>query len=204
MMKAAEIMTTEVVTIKGSATVAEAVTTMRDRNIRTLIVARRHDQDAYGIVTQTDVVSKVVAYGKDPKTVRVYEIMTKPCVPINPDLGVEYAARLMTSLGIHVAPVIKDKLLGIISFTDIINKSDFLEKPKVNVLREEIQAAIANARKLAQEKGASSSEAAVAWDIVEELQAEAAHQTAKPIQKTAFEEYCEENPNALEARMYDS
>jgi len=35
------------------------------------------------------------------------------------------------------------------------------------------------------------------------LQAEAAHQQAKPLIKTAFEEYCEENPAALEARVYD-
>jgi hypothetical protein len=43
----------------------------------------------------------------------------------------------------------------------------------------------------------------VAWDIVEELQAEAAHQRAEVLQKTAFEQYCEENPDALEARLYD-
>ena len=54
------------------------------------------------------------------------------------------------------------------------------------------------------EKGATSKECAAAWDIVEELQAEAAHQKAERIEKTAFETYCEENPDAFEARMYDS
>ncbi len=89
-MKAAEIMTTEVAKIKGSETVAKAVQLMREKNIRTLIVDRRHDEDAYGIITETDIVYKVVAFGQDPQKVRVYEVMSKPCIVINPDLGVEY------------------------------------------------------------------------------------------------------------------
>ncbi|MBD0301742.1 MAG: CBS domain-containing protein, partial [Tolypothrix sp. T3-bin4] len=67
MMKAADIMTKEVVTIRGSATVAEAVALMKKNGLRALIVERRHDQDAYGLVTETDIVYNVAAYGKDPK-----------------------------------------------------------------------------------------------------------------------------------------
>ncbi|MFM7352113.1 MAG: CBS domain-containing protein [Microcystis aeruginosa] len=118
-MKAAEIMTTEVAKIKGSETVAKAVQLMREKNIRTLIVDRRHDEDAYGIITETDIVYKVVAFGQDPQKVRVYEVMSKPCIVINPDLGVEYVARLFANTGIRFAPVIKGGLLGVISVSDI-------------------------------------------------------------------------------------
>ncbi|MGB8703094.1 MAG: Calvin cycle protein CP12 [Thermosynechococcaceae cyanobacterium] len=69
-------------------------------------------------------------------------------------------------------------------------------------LNSEIQAAIDQAHAVSAEKGANSKESAVAWDIVEELEAEAAHQQAKR-PKTSFEEYCDENPEALEAREYD-
>ncbi len=203
MMKAADIMTTHVVTIKGSDTIAQAVTTMREKGVRTLIVARRHDQDAYGILTQTDIVRQVVAFGKDPQMMRVYEVMTKPCVVINSDLGVEYVARLMTDLNIHAAPVIQDQLLGIISFTDIIDKSDFLEKPQAKLLQAQIKAAIAEARQVTAEQGGQSTAAQVAWDTVEELQAEAAHQTATKLEKTALELFCEEHPDSQEALMYD-
>ena len=203
MLKAADIMTTDVVTIRGSATVADAVKLMKEKSLRALIVERRHDLDAYGIVTETDIVYNVAAFGKDPKKVRVYEIMTKPCIAINPDLGVEYVARLFANTGIRRAPVIKDKLLGIISVTDILRKSDFVEQPKEVSLAGEIQKAIANARAICAEKGPTSRECAAAWDIVEELQAEASHQRAKTLEKTAFEEYCEEFPEAMEARMYD-
>ncbi|MEQ9487043.1 CP12 domain-containing protein [Coleofasciculus sp. F4-SAH-05] len=204
MMKAQDIMTTDVVTIRGSATVADAVDLMNDMGLRALIVDRRHDQDAYGIVTETDIVYKVIAYGKDPKKVRVYEIMNKPCIVVNPDLGVEYVARLFANTGIRRAPVIKDKLLGIISITDILAKGDFLDKPKSVLLEDEIRKAVEEARAVCAQKGPTSKECAAAWDIVEELQAEAAHQRAEKPSQTAFEEYCQEYPEALESRMYDS
>lgn len=204
MLKAADIMTKEVVTIRGSATVDQAVKLMREKGLRSLIVQRRHEQDAYGIVTETDIVYKVTAFGKDPKKLRVYEIMSKPCIVINPDLGVEYVARLFANTGIRRAPVIKGELLGIISVTDILTKGDFLEQPKEVVFEQKIQEAIEQARAIGLEKGATSPECAAAWDAVEEMQAEAAHQRAKAVEKTAFEEYCEDYPEALEARMYDN
>ena len=204
MMKAEDIMTTEVVTIRGSATVAEAVAMMNDLCLRALIVERRHEQDAYGIVTETDIVYKVAAFGKDPANVRVYEIMTKPCIVVNPELGVEYVARLFANARIRRAPVISNTLVGIISITDILSKSDFVTKPKSILLEQQIEKAIEDARAVCREKGATSKECAVAWDIVEELQAEASHQRAIKIEKTAFDLYCEENPEAVEARMYES
>jgi CBS domain-containing protein len=202
MMKASEIMTQDVVTIRGSATVAEAIAVMKSRGYRTLIVDRRHEQDAYGIMTESDIVGKVVAFGKDPKRMRVYEIMTKPCIAINPDLGVEYVARLFLNTGIHSAPVIQGTLLGLITMSDILHKGDFVEKPKEITLNTEIQKAIDQARKICAEKGAASKACAVAWEVVEELQAEASHQQAKT-HRSAFDEYCEEFPEAAEARMYD-
>jgi len=202
-MKAADIMTKDGVTIRGSATVAEAVKLMKEKALRALIVDRRHEEDAYGIVTETDIVYKVTAFGTDPKQVRVYEIMTKPCITVNPNLAVEYVARLFAQNRIRRAPVIEGKLLGIISVTDILTKSDFVEQPKTVLLKQKIQQAIEDARAICAEKGNTSPDCAAAWDIVEELQAEAAHQRAEKLEKTAFEEYCEEYPEAVEARMYE-
>jgi CBS domain-containing protein/uncharacterized protein YbjQ (UPF0145 family) len=204
MMKAEDIMTKNVVTIRGSATVAEAVGLMKEKRLRALVVDRRYDNDAYGIVTETDIVYKVIAYGKNAKEVRVYEIMSKPCIVVNPDLGVEYVARLFANTGIHRAPVIQGKLLGIISITDILTKSDFVEAPKVLLLEERIEKAIQEARAICTEQGAYSKACAAAWDEVEELQAEAAHQKAEGMvsAKVSFEKYCKENPDAPECRNY--
>lgn len=130
MMAAREIMTKDVVSISGSATVAEAVTLMKKKGLRALIVDRRNEDDPYGMVTETDIVYKVAAHGHDPKEMRVYQIMTKPCIVVTPELGVEYVARLFANTKIRRAPVVQGRLLGVISISDILRKSDFVEKPK--------------------------------------------------------------------------
>ncbi len=201
MLKASDIMTQDVATIRGSATVAEAVKLMKFKNLRALIVTVRSNQDAYGILTHTDVVNKVVAYGKDAATMRVYEIMTKPCIVINPDLGVEYVARLFALTGIRIAPVIKEDLLGIVSETDILYRGDFLENPKVPLLRRELDKAIEEAIAIAQAKGATSQECIDAWALVEDLEAEATYQEgAKSPDTTPFQQFCLDNPEILKVR----
>ena len=204
MMKAADIMTENVITISGACSVYQAVKLMKDKGIRTLIVDRRHSQDAYGIITETDIVSKVIAYGKDAKKVRVYEIMTKPCIVINPELGVEYVARLFSNVGIHCAPVIQKELLGVVCLSDFINKSDFLENPQSVVLQQQIEEAIKKARDFCADNTNSPEECIAAWKVIEELQTEAAHQQDIKLNKTALEEYCQENPEFAEMAMLDN
>jgi CBS domain-containing protein len=203
MMKAEQIMTKEVVTIQGSATVADAVKLMKDKQLRALIVEPRSDTDPYGMVTETDIVYKVVANGSDPKQMRVYEIMTKPCVVVNPELGVEYVARLFAQTRIRRAPVIQGTLLGIISISDILRKSDFVEKPKQMFIEDKIEVAREEARATCAAKGATSPECAAAWDVLEELQAEAAHQRSKKKEKSSLQSYCEDNPETDECRIYE-
>jgi CBS domain-containing protein len=201
MLKASDIMTTDVATIKGSATVAEAVKLMKFKQLRALIVEPRNGADAYGIVTHSDVVNQVVAYGKDSAKIRVFEIMTKPCIVVNPDLGVEYVARLFANTGLRIAPVIHGKLLGIISDTDILYKGDFLENPKVPLLRQELQRAISEARSISAAQGATSADSINAWELVDELEAEAAYQEGVVLpEKTIFQEFCDEHPEVLKIR----
>ena len=122
MAKAQEVMTKEVVTIDGSATVAEAVAKMRDRKVSSLVVERRAVEDAYGMLTRKDVVAKVVSPGKKLSEVKVYEIMTKPLVMVSPGLELKYCARLMAMAGIRRAPVFDGKeIIGILSNTDIFH-----------------------------------------------------------------------------------
>ncbi len=59
------------------------------------------------------------------------------------------------------------------------------------------------ARKVCDAEGATSGECAVAWDTVEELQAEAAHKRVKEPTKNSLEQYCDTNPEAAECRVYD-
>lgn len=70
-------------------------------------------------------------------------------------------------------------------------------------INDQIDQELQNARNVCSTEGASSGECAAAWDAVEELQAEASHQRQKQPSKTPFEKYCDDNPDAVECRVYD-
>lgn len=188
-MKAKDIMSQDVATVKGSATVADAVRLMRLKEVRSLVVEPRNDEDAYGIVTESDIVGKVIGQGKNPKEVRIFEVMTKPCVVVNPDLNIEYVARLFANTGIKRAPVIQGELLGIISETDILVQGDFLENPRVAILERELQKAISAARELSANPSTTPEESDRAWEGVDAIEAEIAFLKAKPLDKTAREQF---------------
>lgn len=60
-----------------------------------------------------------------------------------------------------------------------------------------------NARAVCDVNGSESGDCAAAWDVVEELQAEASHQRQTK-QKNSLEQFCDDNPDALECRVYDN
>ncbi|MBD2312637.1 Calvin cycle protein CP12 [Desertifilum sp. FACHB-1129] len=71
-----------------------------------------------------------------------------------------------------------------------------------NNIQDQIEQEREQARSVCDTKGAESGECAAAWDAVEELQAEASHQKqTKP--KNSLERYCDDNPDAIECRVYD-
>lgn len=71
-------------------------------------------------------------------------------------------------------------------------------------IQEKIEQERNEARAVCDVSGATSAECAAAWDAVEELQAEAAHQRQNEEPKTALEQYCDANPEADECRLYDN
>jgi CBS domain-containing protein len=203
-MKASDIMTCEVVTIRGIEPVSKAIALMKQHQVRSLIVDRRHAEDAYGIVTKTDLITQVAALGKDPQSLRVYEVMTKPCIVVNPDLQVEYVARLFAQQHIQAAPVIAGTLLGIVTMTDILTKSPFDEQPHLQRLEQKLQEAIADAQTLCSGDHPNPQNCITAWQLVEDLQAEKAYYQGVPIPKTAFEIYRETDPHWLSDQDYDA
>jgi CBS domain-containing protein len=120
-LRARDIMQVEVAAVPPETTVRQAAIRMKREGVRSLIVERADPDDAWGIVTYSDIVAKVLAWGMDPAEVTVEEIMIKPLVVVNPNLKVEYIARLFAQTGIGHAPVISEhKLVGVISKTDLI------------------------------------------------------------------------------------
>ncbi|BAY74648.1 hypothetical protein NIES25_10620 [Nostoc linckia NIES-25] len=70
-------------------------------------------------------------------------------------------------------------------------------------LEQTILEAISEARTTCELNGSNSANCAVAWDIVEELQAEKSHQHQAKQNKTSLENYCDRHPDSVECLIYD-
>ncbi len=167
-MRAADIMTTKVFTIDSLATVADAIALMQDKKVRSLIVEPGEDR-AYGIVTETDIIYKVATKDVDPASVMVYQIMTKPCIVVNPDLDLRNVARLFAETGISRAPVIQEHLLGMISITDLIMKSKIASEFASDDLSLKIKKTLLHNRVAADPQAEIEQECEAAWNAVEEI-----------------------------------
>lgn len=123
MQTAREIMTTGVVTAKSSTSVEEAMKLMKENKIRDLLIEPDGEGDDYGILTEADIVYKLAARGESPASKTVGDIMTKPCIEVDPDLTVQEVAQLFANHHIHRAPVIKGDLLGVVTAFDIVRET---------------------------------------------------------------------------------
>jgi len=204
MMKASDIMTKDVATISSSATVAEAIELMQERNWRSLIVDRDNEQDAYGIVTDTDIQFKVTATGGNPQQIQVLEIMTKPCIVVNPELSVENVLRLFLNNRILRAPVIQKELLGIISISDILVKSPISEQLQATFSDTKLQELVQNVRSAYQHEGIHSDAYTHAWDVFEENLSALSQQHAETVFHTALKNYFEEFEQLQDSKVIDN
>ncbi len=114
-------MTAGIISIKKDASVEDAMKAMIERRVTSLIIDKEGENDHYGILTRKDIVNKVVANNRDPKKVKVSEIMSEPLLCISQDFTAENIARLMQKTGVRRFPVIEDgQIVGMVSNSDIM------------------------------------------------------------------------------------
>lgn len=120
-IKAREVMHSGHLEMDGMATVAEALQRMREAQAEVVLVNKRDDNDAFGIVVLADIAKEVLAKDRAAERVNVYEIMSKPVIPVEPDMDVRYVARMFDSFGLSNAPVIENgKVIGIVSYSELV------------------------------------------------------------------------------------
>lgn len=117
---AVDIMSTNVVTVNVSVTVAQAARIMTSRNISCVVVM--HRDEAVGIMTERDILKRVVALHRDHGTTPVAEVMSRPLVTSPPDHSILCISRMMDRMRIHRLVVKENKqVCGIVSQTDILD-----------------------------------------------------------------------------------
>ena len=120
-IRAKDVMQKTVLFIDGMATAKEAAAKMRAEQSFCLLVHKRHEADAWGIVVIQDLIKGVIIPGRSPEEVHVYEIMTKPTITVPADMDIRYVTRLIHRAGIRRAPVVEGgEIVGLISLSSLI------------------------------------------------------------------------------------
>jgi CBS domain-containing protein len=146
------IMSQDVITINPESSMAEAARIMGEKHIGSLIVKKY--ETPVGIVTERDLLSKVLALGKDPIKEKVEVSMSFPLITIDPSAKIKEAAQMMIQKKGRLAVFDGGKLVGVITASDLISSlpevpetevkvDDFMTKEVVTVDEEKSVASIA-------------------------------------------------------------
>lgn len=117
-----DVMGSQVHTIDGLATVAEAMAIMKRLQISSLVVNRRREDDELGLIVVSDVAREVIARNRAPERVNVYEIMSKPALTLRAGMLARYAVRLLVKFRVSRALVVDDEgsPLGLVTLRDLV------------------------------------------------------------------------------------
>jgi len=119
-----EVMRAKVITVEPNTTVREAAQLMRKKKVGSVIVV---EDKPVGILTESDIIEKIVAEDKKASDVLVKEIMTSPIIVIDPYIDLEEAMKTMSTCNIRRLPVIENgRLIGIITQKDVLRFSPTL------------------------------------------------------------------------------
>lgn len=118
-----EVMTSDPRTVDASASVVDAAREMRDGDVGPVLVTR--DGRICGIVTDRDIVLRVVAEGRDPGGTAIGDVCTESLVTLTPDQTAEEAVRLMREHDVRRVPVVQDgRAAGIVAIGDLAVQRD--------------------------------------------------------------------------------
>ncbi len=127
LVRARDVMHNELTFVDGMTTAKEVAAIMRKKKINALLVQKRSQDDAYGIINVQDLIRGVILTSRSSDEVNVYEIMTKPVIMVPADMAVKYVARLLHRAGIRRAPVEdQGKLIGMVSLSSLVLNNDLI------------------------------------------------------------------------------
>jgi len=116
-----DIMTKDVKVVRPDSSVKEVVATMNRFNIGSIVVVQ--GDRPVGMISERDILRRVVEPCLSPENLTAGQVMTRPVYTIKETASINEAAKLMAEEKIRKIPVMKkEKLVGIVTFTDIVTK----------------------------------------------------------------------------------
>lgn len=119
-LKVGDAMTRGVIGVDVKDTVQKAAEVMKKNEISSVIVMSKGE--GAGIITERDIICKIVTESKDPRKITVGEVMTTPLITISPDTDIDTAAKIMRDKDIRRLLVKeKGRIIGMLSEFDIVS-----------------------------------------------------------------------------------
>lgn len=117
-----DIMSRNIKTVRPDDTALDAVRKMNKFRIGSVIVV--NSGRPVGIITERNILQEIVEPRHDPATIKAKDIMTRPLITVDPHTAVDEAAKIMAAKTIKTLPIVeKDKILGIVTSSDIVRAS---------------------------------------------------------------------------------
>jgi len=170
----------QVATISADSTVREAADAMKVRAVGSLVVMR--DESPAGIVTDRDLLERVIAEGRDAGKTAVADVMSAPLESAAPGDSLERVIEVMSKHGIRRVPLVGDgKLCGIVALDDVVARLTEELHDLAEATRQEIDAAqrAARAREIARDVASRLQELG---NQLEHLGSEAKHGVLREIE----------------------
>ncbi|BBI51146.1 hypothetical protein HORIV_35670 [Vreelandella olivaria] len=116
-----DVMVSDVACVSPFAKLREALSLMKKHSVKSLVVEKQHPNDAYGLITYTNVLKTVVAEEGDIDLLNVYDACAKPALSVGKSLSVRQVAAMMTEHRVKRILVLEDNdLLGFVTMDDIM------------------------------------------------------------------------------------
>jgi CBS domain-containing protein len=123
------LMRTSIETIDQGETLEAAARRMAEKDVGSLLVSQTGK--LVGIVTESDMVRKALAYNLDPRLIRIGSLMNHPVIDIDINRTIHDASELMAEKGIrHLAVMEINKIVGILSVRDLIRMISVRDQPR--------------------------------------------------------------------------
>jgi signal-transduction protein with cAMP-binding, CBS, and nucleotidyltransferase domain len=116
-----DVMVNDVICISPFATLRDALSLMKRHKLKSLVVEKTNDNDAYGLITYTNIIKTVVAESGDIDLINVYDVCAKPVISVGQSLSVKHTATMMTTHRVKRILVLNDnELVGLVCMNDIV------------------------------------------------------------------------------------
>ena len=118
-----DLMTSNPTTCEPSATVADVAKVMAQEDVGPVPIVE--GERLVGLVTDRDIVVRVVAEGKDPSTTTIRDVASSDLTTVTPDTDLQEALDLMSASQVRRLPVVENgTLVGIVAQADVARAAD--------------------------------------------------------------------------------